>query len=143
VNFNLTDQRARHNGLLELCAQRGIAVIIRTPLCFGFLTGAFAAQEQFDASDHRSRWSAEQRRRWNEAHGAFARCLHEQAGQTPAQVALRFCLSYPGVSTVIPGMLTPEHVDENTAASAFGRLDTGELKRIEGLYGEECFFVGK
>src|SRR5207244_190777 len=32
VNFNLTDQRALQNGLLDTCAARGIAVIIRTPL---------------------------------------------------------------------------------------------------------------
>jgi aryl-alcohol dehydrogenase-like predicted oxidoreductase len=143
VNFNLSDQRALQNGLLERCAERGVAVIIRTPLCFGFLTGAFAGQDQFDATDHRSRWSPAQRRRWNEAQTVFADCLQRQQDQTPAQVALRFCLSYPGVTTVIPGMLTPAHVDENTQASAFGPLPEDDLRRIEELYAGESFFVGK
>lgn len=143
VNFNLTDQRALQNGLLDHCAERGIAVIIRTPLCFGFLTGAFAGQEQFDAADHRSRWPAAQRRRWADAQAVFADCLRGHTRQTPGQVALRFCLSYPGVTTVIPGMLTATHVDENTRASDLGPLPTDDLRRIEELYAGESFFVGK
>ena len=49
VNFNLVNQRALDNGLLPLCEQRGIGVVIRTPLCFGFLTGGYS-----DPSDFRS-----------------------------------------------------------------------------------------
>jgi aryl-alcohol dehydrogenase-like predicted oxidoreductase len=143
VNFNLTDQRALQNGLLDLCANRGIAVIVRTPLCFGFLTGAFAGQQEFDASDHRSRWSSAQRRRWSEAQEVFQQCLQSEENQTPAQVALRFCLSYRGVSTIIPGMLTPAHVIENIRASELGPLTEAELRRIEGIYDSELFFVGR
>ncbi len=143
VNFNLTDLRARHNGLFDLCLQRDIDLIIRTPLCFGFLTGAFAGQDEFAATDHRSRWSAAQRRRWNEAQTLFRRCLSQHRCQTPAQVALRFCLSYPGISTIIPGMMTREHVEENVRASDFGPLPEDDLGRIEALYAEEDFFVGR
>lgn len=143
VNFNLTDQRALQNGLLDLCANRGIAVIVRTPLCFGFLTGAFAGQDEFDATDHRSRWSREQRQRWNEAQVMFRQSLPGEENQTPAQLALRFCLSYPGVSTTIPGMLKPEHVVENARASDLGPLANDELRCIEELYAAECFFVGR
>jgi aryl-alcohol dehydrogenase-like predicted oxidoreductase len=143
VNFNLADQRARQGGLLELCARQDIAVIVRTPLCFGFLTGAYGAQESFAASDHRSRWSGAQRRRWNEAQQTFADCLPATPGQTPAQLALRFCLSYPAITTVIPGMLTPLHVAENTLASDLGPLAADEMRRIEEVYADACFFLGK
>ena len=85
VNFNLADQRALQNGLFERCAHQGVGVIVRTPLCFGFLTGAFAQQDEFGESDHRANWSVEQRARWNEAAELFqARAV----GQTPAQFAL-------------------------------------------------------
>jgi aryl-alcohol dehydrogenase-like predicted oxidoreductase len=141
VNFNLTDQRARQNGLLELCAQRQTGCIIRTPLCFGFLTGQYAEDAPFDAADHRRRWSTEQRRRWIEAGREFSAAVISHPDQTPAQVALRFCLSYPGISTVIPGMLTVEHVDDNAGASGLGALTPGELQRLERLYEQHTFFL--
>jgi len=44
------------------------------------------------------------------------------AGMTLAQMALRFILSNPDVSTVIPGMRKAHNVEENTAASDAGPL---------------------
>ncbi|HXG12145.1 MAG TPA: aldo/keto reductase [Gemmataceae bacterium] len=142
VNFNLADQRAARNGLLDLCAERGVGVIVRTPLCFGFLTGAFADPAGFDSSDHRSRWPAEQRARWHQAAEVFAR-FRADGGQTPAQFALRFCLSYPAVWTVIPGMLTAAQVEENVRASDLGPLTAAELKQVEEVYDEREFFLGR
>jgi len=63
-------------------------------------------------------------------------------GQTPAQFALRFCLSYPEVASAIPGMLSPEHVQENAAASELGPLAAGEIARIGAVYRQHSFFVG-
>ena len=37
--------------------------------------------------------------------------------KTVAQLALKFCLSHPAVSTVIPGMRRPEHVEANCSVS--------------------------
>src|SRR6185369_11157395 len=141
TNFNLTDQRARQNGLLELCAREQTGCVIRTPLCFGFLTGQYSDSTQFDAADHRRRWSAEQRQRWAEAGKEFNAAVVPVAGQTGAQVALRFCLSYPGVSTTIPGMLVPAHVDDNAGASRLGRMSGEEISRLEQLYGQHSFFL--
>lgn len=143
VNFNLADQRAAENGLFAHCAEKGIGVIVRTPLCFGFLTGAFGDQTAFEEGDHRGRWPPEQRRRWDDAARVFADCLSSHEGQTPAQLALRFCLSYPGVSTVIPGMLTAKHVEENVRASDLGPLASDEMMRIEELYRQQTFFLSK
>jgi aryl-alcohol dehydrogenase-like predicted oxidoreductase len=142
VNFNLADQRAVTSGLLDLCAARGIGVIVRTPLCFGFLTGAFG-NAAFVESDHRSRWPAEQRRRWHEASALFARCRAGDPRQTPAQFALRYCLSYPGVWTVIPGMLTVRQVEENVRASDLGPLSGEERRQAERLAEGQEFFLGR
>ncbi len=140
ANFNLLDQRVLETGLLDLCASERIGLIIRTPLCFGFLTGAYSSDTPFDPSDHRGRWPEEQRARWAKAYRLFTEVCGAQE-QTPAQLALRFCLSYEGVSTVIPGMLTQEHVEENVLASALGRLDGEQLRRVEQIYAQEKFFV--
>lgn len=141
ANFNLVDQRVIENGLLERCAAAGAGVIARTPLCFGFLTGRYAAATQFDPHDHRNRWSVEQRERWANALGLFVSAVRGRSSHTAAQFALRFCLSFPAVSTTIPGMLTDEHVAENTAASDLGPLAEPDLRALIDVYREHSFLV--
>lgn len=141
VNFSLVDQRALRNGLLDLCHEMRTGVIVRTPLCFGFLTGAYG-DAVFPATDHRSSWSREQQTLWADACRVFSSAVAAEHGQTPAQLALRFCLSYPAVSTVIPGMLSRAQVLENTAASELGLLPDSTLRQFEALYHQERFFIG-
>ena len=140
VNFNLLDQRAVDNGLFDLCEARGVGVIVRTPLCFGFLTGRYAADDTFAETDHRKRWDAVQREKWAGAHPLFESVLSRAAVQSPAQMALRFCLSFP-VSTAIPGMLTAAHVTENVGASDLGPLTESERTAIRAVYRDHEFFV--
>jgi aryl-alcohol dehydrogenase-like predicted oxidoreductase len=45
-------------------------------------------------------------------------------------MALRFILSNPDVSTVIPGMRKVEHVDANIAASDAGALDEDFIAQL-------------
>lgn len=137
VNFNLIDQRALDNGLFALAQRENVGIIARTPLCFGFLTGKYSGRE-FGPRDHRSGWSAEQRERWATAHRLFS-----SENETPAQLALRFCLSYQSVSTAIPGMMTGEEVRENSVSSRLGPLTNRELRRINKIYGHSTFFLGK
>jgi aryl-alcohol dehydrogenase-like predicted oxidoreductase len=118
VNFNILDQRILDNGLLELCGKKNIGVIIRTPLCFGFLTGKYAAADIFREGDHRSRWSKEQIGKWVDEGKSIMGNVIAKGMFTDAQVALRFCLSYRDVSTVIPGMLGKEQVEENCLTSS-------------------------
>jgi len=123
VNFSLADQRARALGMLDLCAWHGVGVVARTPLCFGFLTGTVPPDASFGPGDHRARWSPAQRQRWAQAPARFAALLAaDGVAATPAQQALRFCLSYGAVATTIPGMLTVDQVDENAAAAALAAL---------------------
>jgi Predicted oxidoreductases (related to aryl-alcohol dehydrogenases) len=62
------------------------------------LSGKVAPETVFDARDHRSLWSKEQIARWIEASSMFVQAVAEQGRQSTAQVALRFCLSYPAIS---------------------------------------------
>lgn len=143
VNFNLTDQRALDCGLFDICSRQSIGLIVRTPLCFGFLTGTVDEATTFDARDHRCRWSIKQRSAWHQAQKEFGSCASAIEEQTPAQLALRFCLSYPAVSTVIPGMLTKAHVEENLRASTLGPLPVETRQGMEARYRQRNFFVGK
>lgn len=140
VNLNLLDQRAERSGFLKRAAGAGIGVIARTPLAFGFLSGAFRGNEGFDASDHRSRWPQAQLAKWSEGAGMFAGKF-VQPGQTPVDLALRYCLSCPGVVSAIPGILTPDEARQNARASDLGPLDARVLNEIADLYDANDFFV--
>lgn len=142
VNLNLLDQRAAGNGLMALCETQQVGLIARTPLCFGFLTAAYTRENDFGADDHRSGWPAQQRARWAHGHQVFASVKQRQA-QSWAQFALRYCLSYEAVSTVIPGMLYEAHVQENVAASALGPLEAADRLAVEQAYQGERFFLGR
>ncbi|MBI3615671.1 MAG: aldo/keto reductase [Candidatus Omnitrophica bacterium] len=140
VNFNLIDQRAVEIGLLEMAQERGCAVIARTPLCFGFLTGKYAPDARFQSSDHRSSWPPAQIGLWARAPELFAPVrVKNRCSNT--QMALRFCLSYPAISTVIPGMMKAKHVVENVSATALGPLDTEDLMSAERIYQTNDFFL--
>ena len=141
TNLSMIDQRAAENGLLALCQQNNVGVIGRTPLCFGFLSGRYSGGEAFDASDHRSRWSAGQIQRWAGAHRLFAPAAGDNASQSPVQFALRYCLSHAAVSGVIPGMLTAAHVEENAAASELPPLAAADMQTIAEIYRRNEFFA--
>lgn len=60
--------------------------------------------------------------------------LDGQTGTIPA-AALRFCLSFPEVSTVCSGTNNPVHLAENAAVSEAGPYDAERLARAAELFG--------
>jgi len=138
VNFNLIDHRALDDGLFDFAQAKGVAVIARTPLCFGYLTGQLKGTERFEESDHRNNWPPEQLRRWAAAPQAFA-TLHGPT-RTPTQLALKFCLHPIAVSTVIPGMMNVRQVEENAATPALPELTAAEWAEIRQIYQLHTFY---
>ena len=61
-------------------------------------------------------------------------------GQSNAQIALRYVLSFGDVSTTIPGMLTDEHVAENVVASDMGSFPASVLEGFADIYRQHNFF---
>jgi aryl-alcohol dehydrogenase-like predicted oxidoreductase len=140
VNLNLMDQRAVGDGLLERAQAAGVAVIARTPLCFGFLTGTIAPDATFAPADQRSRWSPAQVACWSDG----AREFHQRfgsEGETATDLALRYCTSFPAVAAAIPGILTPEEARINVRAGVLGPLPSETLAGIAQLYGQRDYFV--
>lgn len=138
INLNMIDQRAVENGLLALSERQKVGVIARTPLCFGFLS-----DRKIDAlhpRDHRTSRPPEQLERWKSAPDLF-RSLNAGTTRSFAQLALQFCLSFPSVSTVIPGMLKEEEVVENVSASQGGPLNPEEIAKIGKIYKSNTFFA--
>jgi aryl-alcohol dehydrogenase-like predicted oxidoreductase len=54
---------------------------------------------------------------------------------------LRFCLSFPAVSSVIPGILTPAEAAENALASKAGALSTASVEAVLAINRRRQFFV--
>jgi aryl-alcohol dehydrogenase-like predicted oxidoreductase len=141
VNFNMMDVRAITSGLMAGAADRGVAVIARTPLCFGFLSGAIRRDTAFPPGDHRLGWSREQLDNWIEGARDLLEAVEAEAGPEAVQSALRFCLSFPAISTVIPGILTPAEAGENARASDLGPLPTKALDAVLEINRRRNFFV--
>ena len=140
LNFSLVDQRALALDIFGKCQVHGVGIIVRTPLCFGFLTGQYGAADQYQEGDHRKRWKPEQISRWAEAYKLFvAELQHEN--QSNAQIALRYVLSHDAVSTTIPGMLTEEQVCENAVAGCLGSYSSDVLKRFFEIYSLHDFIA--
>jgi aryl-alcohol dehydrogenase-like predicted oxidoreductase len=115
VVYNIFDQ-APEDQLFPYCRQRDIAVIARVPFDEGSLTGTLTADSRWPDGDFRNLYFTPQ---------TLPETLErvdrlEQlvpSGMDLPELALRFILANPAVSTVIPGMRRTAHVDRNLAAS--------------------------
>ena len=126
VIYNVFDQ-APAETLFPACQEYGVGVIVRVALDEGGLTGAVTAGTTFPEGDFRNRYFQGDRPAQVEQR---VRAITADLGIEPsaiAETALRFVLSAPAVSTVIPGMRTVRNVERNTALSDGGPLDADRL----------------
>jgi aryl-alcohol dehydrogenase-like predicted oxidoreductase len=121
VIYNIFDQ-SPEDELFPYCAKRNIGVIARVPFDEGSLTGRIQPDTEFARDDFRNQYFGGDRKK-----EVWKRVQKIQADtgisvQELPELALRFCLSNPSVSTVIPGMRTPTHAQANSDASRKGPL---------------------
>jgi aryl-alcohol dehydrogenase-like predicted oxidoreductase len=130
VIYNIFDQTPERH-LLALAQAKNVGVIARVPFDEGSLTGTIAETTKFEPSDFRNRYFSGDRKKQVVEHvNALLKELGSQEGPLP-EVALRFCLSHPAVSTVIPGMRTKRNVEANCAASDKGPLPAKTLQILK------------
>ncbi len=131
VIYNIFDQ-SPEDELFPYCQQYGIGVIARVPFDEGSLTGKITPDTTFPDGDFRNMYFAGSRKQeaWERVL-AIAVDLGISMHEMP-QIALRFCLSHPVVSTIIPGMRSTRHVVANTAASDAGPLPEETLRKLRG-----------
>jgi len=120
VVYNVFDQ-SPEDDLFPLCRELGVAVIARVPLDEGGLTGELTVDSRWPDGDWRNSYFSPVNLRETVARAQALRPL-VPAGESMAQLALRFILSNPDVSTVIPGMRTPAHLAANVVAAEAGPL---------------------
>ncbi|MFN3323054.1 MAG: aldo/keto reductase [Bryobacteraceae bacterium] len=129
VIYNIFDQTPEQN-LFPLVQQMNVGVLARVPLDEGSLTGTITAATQFDPDDFRAYYFRDGRKR--EVEQRVKRLIEDLAplnlpGTLP-EIALRFCLSHPAVSTVIPGMRKVRNVESSCSVSDMGPLDQRTLE---------------
>ena len=128
VIYNIFDQSPEKN-LFPLCAERNVGVLARVPLDEGSLAGAINEDTEFDPSDFRSRYFGGDRKlQVVERVTALMDDLELESPAALPEVALRFCLSHPAVSTVIPGMRTTRSVMANAGIPGKGPLPAHTLE---------------
>ncbi|MBA2499647.1 MAG: aldo/keto reductase [Chitinophagaceae bacterium] len=132
--FNLINQKAYD--VMQQSAAAGYGIIARMPLQFGLLTGKITSGTTFDKNDHRSF------RLTPEIISATLKVLNEDVWpmaeaeeMSKTSLALSFILSCKEVSTVIPGIRTPEHVKQNT--SGLKKLSAKDQQRLMQMAGEQ------
>jgi aryl-alcohol dehydrogenase-like predicted oxidoreductase len=106
-----------------------VAVIARVPFDEGALTGTLTRESRWPEGDWRNVYYAPQNLEASVARVERLRPLVPD-GMTLADLALRFVLSEPTVSTVIPGMRKRAHVEANHTASDAGPLEAGLLDQL-------------
>ncbi len=127
VIYNIFDQSPERK-LFPLCIERNIGVLARVPFDEGALTGTIREDTQFDPKDFRAFYFRGARKKQVVQHvTALQRDLGER---NLPQTALRFCLSHPAVSSVIPGMRRVRNVVGNCEASDLGPLDRATMEIV-------------
>lgn len=121
VIYNIFDQ-APEDALFPLCDEQNIAIIARVPFDEGTLTGALTLDSRWPEGDWRNSYFVPENLRASVERAEALRPLIP-AGMTMPELALRFILAHPTVSTIIPGMRKPRHVTANIAASDGQPLD--------------------
>lgn len=125
VIYNIFDQ-SPEDALFPLCESENIGVIARVPFDEGSLTGMIHEEIKFPAGDFRELYFKDNRPKEVVEHVDPLKALLGKEAKTLPELALRFCLSNPTVSTVIPGMRKTVHVESNTVVSD-GRYLSKEL----------------
>ncbi|MFK0157113.1 aldo/keto reductase [Streptomyces sp. NPDC090499] len=130
--------------VLPAALEAGVGIIARVPLASGLLSGKYTKDTVFAADDHRTynrhgeafdqgeTFSGVDYATGVEAAAEFAALAPE--GYTPAQLALRWIIDQPGVTTVIPGARNPEQARANAAAARLPQLSGETVAAIRELY---------
>lgn len=112
--FNLINQRAA--GLIREASAAGQGIIARMPLQFGLLSGKFTEHTTFHKEDHRARRLRPEVLRTALESLSPLQAVAQKYRVSQASLALSFVAGFPGVSTIIPGIRTPEQAEMNAAA---------------------------
>jgi len=118
--------------LVPLCLHKGLGIVPWAPLASGFLAGKYQpGQRQVPGTRSEEEWAWHGRFFADNADETLAVLLEvaRTLDKTPAQVALRWVLEQPGVSSAIAGVRSVEQLRDNLGAAVW-RLEGEALERL-------------
>lgn len=145
IIFNLFRQHLADE-IFEKAAEKDVALIIRVPLASGMLTGKFDENTTFPEDDHRNFNADGEAFNVGETFSGIQfdkglELVHKIEQILPdkemPQLALRWILDHPQVTTIIPGATKREHVISNTSASSLDSISEETHKELRELYEKE------
>jgi aryl-alcohol dehydrogenase-like predicted oxidoreductase len=128
VIYNIFDQ-APEDQLYPLCIQMGVGVLARVPLDEGGLSGKLTKDTRFPKDDWRSGYFGPENLGPTVDRAEALKSLLPKGMSLP-ELAMRFSISHPAVSTSIPGMRKLEHVRTNIALSDGVELEPELIEKL-------------
>lgn len=140
VIYNIFDQSPEVN-LFPACRKHNIGVIARVPFDEGSLAGRVTPTTVFPEGDFRNHYfRGDRKQQVSDRVTAILNDLRLEGPQALPAVAIRFCLSSPVVSTVIPGMRSLSSVSGNITAAGQGPLPSDLLDILRGHRWDRNFY---
>ena len=129
VIYNIFEQEPAAE-LLPAALEHHVGVLVRVVFDEGMLTGKYTADSTFPEGDFRRNYFAGDRlaravKRVEQIEADIA-----GSGLTLPQVALKFALAHPAVSTIIAGIRNVQQAEANVAASDLPALDETLLAKL-------------
>ena len=121
--------------LVPLCKNKGLGIVVWSPLAGGFLSGKYKPGERIQqGSRSEEGWAFPQRYFASNADETLQTLLDvsEKLGYSPAQVALRWVLEQESITSVIVGARSIEHLMDNLGTDKC-KLNQQELKRLNEI----------
>ncbi len=143
VIYNIFEQEPAAE-LLPVAKECNVGIIVRVAFDEGALTGKFTKDTKFAKDDFRNNYFAGDRlertvQRVNKINADLA-----GSGFSLPQAALKFVLSHPAVSAVIPGIRSVAQAEANCAVSDLAEMSAPLLKKLHGHNWRRSFwYAGK
>jgi len=128
VIYNIFDQNPKDE-LFPACRKHNVGVIARVPFDEGTLTSTLTKESRWPDGDWRNTYFVPENLNSSVEHADMLKPLVPD-GMTMPEMALRFILGEPTVSTIIPGMRKAKHVEMNMAASDAGPLEASLMTEL-------------
>lgn len=126
--------------LFPVCEEHNVGIIARVPLDEGGLSGKITPDTEFPEGDFRRNYFGGDRQRELVGRVESLKEVMGEEAETIPELALRFCLSFKAVSTVIPGMRKLPHVKANCRVSDGRRLSPEFLEILKKHAWERNFY---
>ena len=134
--YNVFQQEPEYT-LFPLARKHGVGIVARSPFSSGALTGTWTKDMKFEEGDWRGIWPLNIKDAWLEDQVHMAELVRDvvaEEGLDMTTAALKYILTNPDVTSVIPGSSQPSHVAKNQEAISTPALSAGCMAKLKKLW---------